>query len=108
MSRPLRRLAEVFAGEASETPFGGRAVSWTPVCVAWLAVLDERREAAAGEAGSAPGERARMTAETRADPRLERGQRLRLDGAEWRLAHVTPAPDRPGRVVLSLEQEAAT
>lgn len=83
----MRRLAEVFAAERSETPFGGRAVSWTPVGVVWLAVLDERREDAPGEAGGPPRTRARMTAETWTDARLARGQRLSLDGADWRLTY---------------------
>lgn len=105
MRRPLRRLAEVSAGSESETPFGGRSVTWEPVCVAWLAVVSEQPdEARDGE--EPPRERRRLTAETRADPRLARGQRVELDGVAWRLAHVLAEAPRPGRMTLSLERES--
>ena len=80
----MRVLAELFEGVESQTPYGGRAVSWNPLGSAW-----RRRPSEA------------VTAETRADPRLVAGRVLRFGGSDWR---IRSGETVGGRAILNLER----
>ena len=95
-----RVLAGLFEPVESETPAGGRAVSFEALGSAWLR-LGARRRRERVEAGVMRTVEA-ATAEARADPRLSEGLVLRFGGADWRIAAVDDG--RPGRVALSLER----
>ena len=95
----MKLLAGLFEGVESETPYGGRAVSWDPLGSAWLK-LGARRRRERSEAG---GLRAveTVTAETRADGRLTPGRILRFGGADWR---IVSGETVGGRAILNLER----
>ena len=95
----MKLLAGLFEGVESETPYGGRAVSWDPLGSAWLK-LGARRRRERAEAG---GLRAveTVTAETRADGRLTPGRILRFGGADWR---IVSGETVGGRAILNLER----
>ena len=97
----VRVLAGLFEGVESQTPYGGRAVSWEPLGAAWLK-LGPRRSREKGEAG---GSRVteRVTAETRADARLIAERVLRFGGADWRIRSVETVG---GLAILNLERAA--
>lgn len=93
-------LAGLYRSVEAETPYGGRAVTYEPVGSAWLRCGARRRqERGAGDERQAVET---MTAEARADPRLEVGRLLRFGGADW--AIMTVEPVRPGRAKLGLER----
>ena len=100
MTVPARAvLAELFEITASETPYGGRAVTYDTVGFAWLKPGTVRRRER-GEAGvSAVLET--LTAETRSDARLTVGRVLRFSGADWR---IVSGETIGGRAMLTLER----
>lgn len=95
----MRSLAGLFEGVGSETPYGGRAVSWEPLGSAWLR-LGKLRTRERSEAG---GLRTvdTVTAETRADVRLEPGRMLRFGGGDWR---IVSGETVGGQAILNLER----
>lgn len=95
----MRVLAGLFDGVESQTPYGGRAVSWEPLGSTWLKPGPRRRR----EKGEAAGARTTevMTAETRADARLIAERVLRFGGADWR---IRSAETVGGRAILNLER----
>ena len=92
-------MAELFEGLESETPYGGRAVSWEPLGSAWLTLGARRRR----ERNDAGGVRAveTVTAETRSDGRLTVGRVLRFGGDDWR---IVSGETVGGRAILNLER----
>ena len=98
----MRVLAGLFEPIESETPFGGRAVSWQARGSAWLK-LDGRRRRERTEVGVTRVVEA-ATAETRADPRLVEGRMLRFGGGDWTILMVQTDDARPGRMKLNLER----
>lgn len=98
----MRILAGLFEPIESETPFGGRAVSWQARGSAWLA-LSGRRRRERTEAGVTRVIEAAV-AEARADARLIEGRMLRFAGGDWRICVVETDDERPGRMKLSLER----
>jgi hypothetical protein len=95
----VKVLAGLFEGVESETPYGGRSVSWEPVGSAWLK-LGARRRRERREAG---GTRAveTVTAETRSDARLTAGRMLEFGGGDWR---IVSGETVGGRAILNLER----
>ena len=95
----MKVLAGLFEGVESETPYGGRAVSWEPLGSAWLK-LGARRRRERNEPG---GMRAveTVTAETRSDARLAAGRVLRFGGGDWR---IVSGETVSGQAILNLEQ----
>ena len=95
----MKALAELLQGVESETPYGGRAVSWEPLGLAWLK-LGARRRCEKSEPG---GTRAieTTTAETRSDARLTTGRVLRFGGGDWR---IVSGETVGGRAILNLER----
>ena len=100
----LRRLASLSRATDSETAFGGRARSWDVVATLWVAITPGgAREA--GEAGSRPLLIQPASAEARDLAAADRGQRLSVDGVDWRVVSVAHAAPRPGRMTLSLDRD---
>jgi hypothetical protein len=95
----VRALAGLFEGVETETPYGGRAVSWEPLGSAWLKLGKPRRR----ERSEAGGLRAveTLTAETRADIRLASRRMLRFGGADWR---IVSSETVGGQAILNLER----
>ena len=92
-------LAELLQGVESETPHGGRAVSWEQLGSAWLKLGGRRRR----EKNEPGGARAveMVTAETRSDARLATGRVLRFGGGDWR---IVSGETVGGRAILNLER----
>lgn len=95
----MRVLAELFEGVESQTPYGGRAVSWEPLGSAWLK-LGPRRLREKNEPGGARVTEL-MTAEARADARLSAERVVRFGGADWRIRSVETVG---GQAILNLER----
>ena len=95
----MRVLAGLFEGLESQTPYGGRAVSWEPLGSAWLK-LGPRRLREKSEPGGVRTTEV-MTAEARADVRLAAGRVLRFSGADWRIRTVETVG---GQAILNLER----
>jgi hypothetical protein len=95
----VRTLAALMDATETETPYGGRAVSYEPVGVAWLK-LGARRRRERTEAGGARILEA-VTAETRADARLVAGRILSFSGADWR---IVSGETVGGQAILNLER----
>jgi hypothetical protein len=95
----VRVLAGLFEGLESQTPYGGRAVSWEPVGSAWLK-LGPRRRREKSEPGGARSTEV-MTAEARADSRLMPERVLRFGGDDWRIRAVETVG---GQAILNLER----
>lgn len=95
----MKVLAGLFEGVETETPYGGRAVSWEPLGSAWLKLgargRRERREAGGLRAVET------VTAETRSDVRLTTGRVLRFGGGDWR---IVSGETVGGRAILNLER----
>ena len=92
-------LAELFEVLETETPYGGRSLTYEPCGFVWLKpgpVRLRRR----GEAGI-PETSETATAEARADARLIAGRLLKFGGADWRIAG---GESVGGRVILNLER----
>lgn len=92
-------LAELLQGVESETPYGGRAVSWEPLGWAWLKLGARRRREKSEPGGLRVVET--VTAETRSDLRLAEGRALEFDGGEWR---IVSGETVGGRAILNLER----
>jgi hypothetical protein len=99
LSGRFKALAALFEAVESETPYGGRSVSFEPVGSAWLK-LGARRRREVREAGGTRGVET-VTAEARADARLTAGRVLRFSGADWRIASSETVG---GRAILNLER----
>ena len=95
----MKVLAGLFEGVESETPYGGRAVSWEPVGSAWLK-LGARRRRDKNEPGGARAVET-VTAETRSDARLTTGRVLRFGGVDWR---IVSGETVGGQAILNLER----
>lgn len=95
----MKVLADLLQGVESETPYGGRAVSWEPLGSAWLK-LGARRRREKNEPGGARAIET-VTAETRSDARLVQGRVLRFSGGDWR---IVSGETVGGRAILNLER----
>ena len=95
----MRVLAGLYEGLESQTPYGGRAVSWEPVGSAWLRPGPRRRREKSEPGGARTVET--MTAEARADERLTPERVLRFGGADWRIRSVETVG---GQAILNLER----
>jgi len=95
----VKVLAELLQGVESETPYGGRAVSWEPLGSAWLKLGARRRREKSEPGGARPVET--VTAETRSDVRLAEGRVLRFGGGDWRIISGEAVG---GRAILNLER----
>lgn len=98
----MRWLAGLFEPVESETPFGGRSVSWEARGSAWLK-LEGRRRRERTEAGVTRVVEAAV-AEARVDPRLVEGRMLRFGGGDWTIVMIAIDEARPGRMRLNLER----
>lgn len=98
----MRVLGELLERIEAETPYGGRAVSWEPLGMVWLALKGRRRRERSEADGPVATEVA--TAEVRTDPRLVEGRVIRFGGADWTIAQVDGDAERPGRSRLGLER----
>ena len=94
----MKVLAELRQGVESETPYGGRAVSWEPLGWAWLKLGARRRREKSEPGGARVVET--VTAETRSDLRLVEGRVLGFGGGDWRISGETVG----GRAILNLER----
>ena len=81
----MKVLAELRQGVESETPYGGRAVSWEPLGWAWLK-LGARRRREKSEPGGA---------------RVVEGRVLGFGGGDWR---IISGETVGGRAILNLER----
>lgn len=97
-----RTLGELFERVEAETPYGGRAVSWEPLGMVWLALEGRRRRERSEAEGAVAVEVA--TAEARTDPRLVEGRVIRFGGADWTINQVDVDAERLGRSQLMLER----
>jgi hypothetical protein len=97
----VRRLAELFEGVESETPYGGRAVSWEPLGSAWLKLGPRRRRDRNDPGGARVVDT--LPAEARADTRLIPERVLRFGGADWR---IRSSETVGGQAILILERTA--
>ena len=95
----MKVLAELRQGVESETPYGGRAVSWEPLGWAWLKLGARRRREKSEPGGARVVET--VTAETRSDARLEAGRVLRFGGGDWQ---IVSGETVGGRAILNLER----
>lgn len=98
----LRKLASLQAVEETETAFGGRTRSWSEVAALWVDFkITGGREGAEADQRPALSETAQALA--RDHPLAEPGQRLALDGVNWRLARI--ARETPGAMTLFLQRD---
>ena len=95
----MKVLAELLQGVESETPYGGRAVSWEPLGWAWLKLGARRRREGREPGGLRVVET--VTAETRSDARLAEGRVLGFGGGDWR---IVSGETVGGRAILNLER----
>ena len=95
----MKVLAELRQGVESETPYGGRAVSWEPLGWAWLKLGARRRREKSEPGGARMVET--VTAETRSDLRLVEGRVLGFGGGDWR---IISGETVGGRAILNLER----
>ncbi len=95
----VRVLAGLFEGLESQTPYGGRSVSWEPAGSAWLKLGPLRRRERSEPGGVRVIET--LTAEGRADTRLIPGRVLRFGGADWR---IRSSETVGGLAILNLER----
>ena len=95
----MKVLAELLQGVESETPYGGRAVSWEPLGWAWLKLGARRRREKSEPGGARVVET--VTAETRSDARLVEGRVLGFGGGDWR---IVSGETVGGRAILNLER----
>ena len=75
-----RVLAELLQPVESQTPYGGRAVSYGSLGMVWLKTGAMRRRDRSD--GMAARSIEAMTAEARSDPRLAEGRVLRFGGGD--------------------------
>lgn len=95
----MRVLAGLFEGVESQTPYGGRAVSWEPLGSVWLKPGPRRRREKSEAGGARVTEL--LTAEARADARLSAERVLQFGGADWRIRSVETVG---GQAILNLER----
>lgn len=95
----MKTLAGLFEPLETETPYGGRSVTWEPLGSAWLKP-GARRRRERSEAGALRAVET-VTAETRADVRLTPGRMLRFGGGDWR---IVSGETVGGRAILNLER----
>lgn len=95
--RAPHRIAEVLAAVETQTPYGGLSTSYETLGWTWVAMA---ARGARGVEEDATVETA--LAETRVDPRLIAGRRLRVSGVDWRIDAVDETAG--GRVRLKLER----
>lgn len=95
----LPLLAHLFEVTETETPYGGRSVTYDLIGSVWLRLgMPRRRERS--EAGCAATVEV-VTAESRADSRLTAGRLLQFGGGDWR---IVAAEFVGGRAILNLER----
>lgn len=95
----MKTLAGLFEPLETETPYGGRSVTWEPLGSAWLKLgAGRRRERSEGGALRAVET---VTAETRSDVRLTPGRMLRFGGGDWR---IVSGETVGGQAILNLER----
>ena len=97
-----RVLAELLQPVKTQTPYGGRVVSYDALGMVWLKTEAVRRRDRADDVGTRSVEA--MAAEARTDPRLVEGRVLRFGGGDWAVIDVQGVDDRPSRVELVLER----
>ena len=97
-----RRLAELLTATETQTPQGGRAISFEPLGWVWLKAGSRRRRERT-EAGVTRTIET-MKVETRTDPRLVAGRVLRFDGDDWTVVVIERDAERPGRGNADLER----
>lgn len=102
--RAHRTLAHLFERTEVETALGGRAVEWSPLGDVWLALSPPQRSVD-GAGGIAPMLREQRLAESRSDSRVQAGQRVDCEGAEWRLVLVDRDRPKMGRMILTLQRD---
>ncbi len=95
----MRILAGLFEGVESQTPYGGRAVTWESLGSVWLKPGASRRRESKDVSGLHVSEA--RAAEARADVRLTVGRVLRFGGADWRIAGCETVG---GQAILNLER----
>ena len=98
----MRTLAELLEPSQTETPYGGQAITFELLGVAWLEP-GARRARERTEAGISRTVET-LEAGVRADPRLTEGRVLRFGGGDWTIRRYDAEPGRPGRAGLSLER----
>jgi hypothetical protein len=97
----MRVLARIERPVETETPYGGRTVSYEHLGMAWLA-CGARRRRARSDGGQAARAVEAMSATCRADGRIAEGRVLRFGGADWTVRGVETA--ETGRLKLDLER----
>lgn len=98
-----RRLASLLEATEAETAYGGRTKSWDEVATLWVDLKPAGREAA--EADQRPVLSETAEAQARDHPLAAPGQRLSLDGDNWRLVRLVRDAPRLGRMTLFLEKD---
>lgn len=97
----MRVLAQVERPVETETPYGGRVVSYEPLGVVWLA-CEARRRRERSDGGQAARTVETMGATCRSDGRVVEGRVLRFGGTDWTVRGVETGA--PGRMTLDLER----
>lgn len=95
--RAPHRIAEVLAAVETPTPYGGVSTSYETLGWTWAAMAPRGSRGVEEDATVET-----TTAETRIDPRLIAGRRLRISGVDWRIVAVDEVG--AGRVRLKLER----
>lgn len=95
----LPLLATLFELTGTQTPYGGRSVTYDLIGSVWLRSGTARRRQRS-EAGTTVAVET-LTAESRADDRLIAGRVLRFGGGDWR---IVAAELVGGRALLDLER----
>jgi hypothetical protein len=97
------KLATLKAATEAETAFGGRTRSWAEVATLWVDLKVSARERA--EADQRPVLTETAEALARDHPLAAVGQRLTLDGDNWRLVRLARGAPKIGRMTLFLEKD---
>ena len=95
--RTPHRIAEVLAAVETQTPYGGASTTYETLGWTWVAMAPRGSRGAEEDATVETA-----LAETRVDPRLTAGRRLRVSGVDWRIAAADEIAG--GRVRLKLER----
>jgi len=102
---PYRTPAVLQAATATETPYGGAALAWTPVATIWInlkpgsATYDQQEQ-------QRPVRIETASATARDDLRCTAGQQLLAgeDPSPWRILAVERAQPQPGVMTLRLDR----
>lgn len=97
----MRVLARIEQPVESETPYGGRVVTYEHQGMMWLA-CGARRRRERSEGGQAARAVETMSATCRRDGRMAEGLVLRFGGADWTVRGVETV--EAGRLKLDLER----